>query len=53
MLASKSDFSYFALPTGQGKTFILGLLNYYFKVTKGQQVTVVVPNEDLKVQMID
>jgi len=53
MIAQPSNFCYFALATGQGKTFIAGLLHHYYKVIKGKTVTMVVPNEELKVQMIN
>ena len=41
------------LTTGGGKTFVAGLLYQYFSTLKNMSVTMVVPNEELKIQMIN
>ena len=46
-------FSICTLPTGSGKTFIIGLLYQYYKKHLKKSVIAVVPNEKLKEQMIN
>ena len=53
VLELNHSFTIMALPTSGGKTFIIGLLYQFSKHLSNRSVIAVVPNNELKIQMID
>jgi superfamily II DNA or RNA helicase len=53
IVAFDNKYTLVTLPTGGGKTFIIGLLASYYQQLKKKNVVVMVPSEDLKRQMIN
>jgi superfamily II DNA or RNA helicase len=46
--ALDKKFTIVTLPTGGGKTFVIGLLFSYYKLIRNKSVIVVVPSEELR-----
>ena len=53
VLALNKKFSILTLPTGCGKTFIVGLIYQYLKKYSNKSVAAVVPNDELRDQMVN
>src|SRR6185437_3164949 len=52
-IAKGKKFTLVTLPTSCGKTFVIGLTFQYYRGLQDKKVAAVVPNQELKMQMID